>query len=416
MATEQRTGTMSLGGVMAMIHTLPAMSRFVPLAVGLRPFFLLAGIDAIFNMALWLTVFLHPELWPENAMPSMYWHSHEMLFGFVAAAIGGFLLTAVPGWTGEKSYAGWRLGMLVALWTAGRLAMFPLWSWPPLLCVLLDLAYFPALVATLSPPLVRSHKLRNLPFVVLLILLFSANLVFHLGRLHKVAGGEMTALLATIDIVQILIVVIGGRIIPSFTKSGLSRHGISVEIRSSSWLEALAIAAIVMVLIGDMTAPRSGWNGLIALGASALQGARLSQWKGHRALRDPLIWVLHLGYAWLVIGLALKGTWLIAALPFAEKWLHSLTVGAFATMILAVMTRASLGHTGRSLIAPIPIAVAYLLISVAAVIRVFGPAVVPSAYDSVVLAAGACWIAAFAIFVLIYTPILMWSRVDGRPG
>lgn len=399
-----------------MADTRAAMSRFVLLAVGLRPFFLLAGVDAIFNMGLWLAVYIHPGFWPADTIPAMYWHSHEMLFGFVAAAIAGFLLTAVPGWTGEKSYAGWRLATLAALWTAGRVAMFPILYCPMNLAALIDLAFFPALVATLSPPLLRSRKLRNLPFVALLTLLFAANLIFHLGRLNILAGGELTALVATIDIVQILVAVVGGRIIPAFTKSGLSSLGIPVEMNSNSWLEVAAIVAIVAVLVGDMAAPQSTWNGVVALAAAALQAARLAQWKGYRALRDPLIWVLHLGYAWLVVGLTLKGLWLVANIPFAEKWLHALTVGAFATMILAVMTRASLGHTGRSLIAPTPIAAAYLLISLSAAIRVFGPVIVPSDYNAVVLAAGACWIGAFAIFLLIYTPVLMRSRVDGRPG
>jgi uncharacterized protein involved in response to NO len=390
------------------------MSRFVPLGVGLRPFFLLAGIDAILNMGLWLVVYFHPGFWPVDAVPAMYWHSHEMLFGFVAAAIGGFLLTAVPGWTGEKSYMGWRLGVLVAIWMVGRIAMLPFLSCPPISVAVIDLAFFPALVAVLSPPLIRSRKMRNIPFVALLTMLFAANLVFHLGRLNKVAGGELIALVTTIGIVQILIVVIGGRIIPAFTKSGLSRHGIAVEVNSNSWLETAAIVAIVAVLFCDVFASQSAWSGAIALTAAALQGVRLAQWKGYRALRDPLIWVLHLGYAWLVIGLALKGLWLLTAVPFAEKWLHALTVGAFATMILAVMSRASLGHTGRALIAPAPIAAAYLLVSLAAAIRVFGPVIAPSDYNAIVLAAGGCWIAAFATFLLIYTPILMRSRADGK--
>ncbi len=219
-----------------MADTRAAMSRFVLLAVGLRPFFLLAGVDAIFNMGLWLAVYIHPGFWPADTIPAMYWHSHEMLFGFVAAAIAGFLLTAVPGWTGEKSYAGWRLATLAALWTAGRVAMFPILYCPMNLAALIDLAFFPALVATLSPPLLRSRKLRNLPFVALLTLLFAANLIFHLGRLNILAGGELTALVATIDIVQILVAVVGGRIIPAFTKSGLSSLGIPVEIE----LELLA--------------------------------------------------------------------------------------------------------------------------------------------------------------------------------
>ena len=392
------------------------MARFASLAYGFRPFFLFAGLDAIFNMGLWLAAFLHPAIWPADAIPAMFWHGHEMLFGFVAAAIGGFLLTAVPGWTGLKRIEGGKLGVLVAIWLSGRLAMLPIFAAAPTVTAAVDLLYFPALAAMLAPSLIRTRKLRNMPFLVLLALLFAANLVFHLGRAGIVNGGEMIGLGVTVDIVLILIVVIGGRIIPPFTRSGLARLGIAVEIAPREWLDIAAVASIVAVLGGDLIAPQSAWNGVLALLAAILQAARLAQWQGYRAFRDPLVWVLHVGYAWLVIGLALKGLWLLAAVPFAEKWLHALTVGAFATMILAVMTRASLGHTGRALIAQAPIAGAYLLISLAAAIRVCGPTLAPANYDAVIMLAAACWIGAFAIFLLIYTPILMRPRADGKPG
>ena len=392
------------------------MQRLVPLAVGLRPFFLLAGLDAIFTMVVWLLAYFHPDIWPSNAVPAMYWHGHEMLFGFVSAAIGGFLLTAVPGWTGSKSYAGWPLGILVAIWLAGRMALLPWLALRPIAEAIIDLMFFPALVATLAPPLIRARKVRNMPFIALLTLLFAANLAFHLGQLGMLDNGEMISLGATLDIVIIMITVIGGRIIPAFTRSGLARNGISIEIKPREWLDIAAIGAVVAVLAGDLIVPQSLLNGVVALVAALVQATRLAQWNGHRTLRDPLVWVLHAGYAWLVIGLALKGLWLIAAIPFAEKWLHALTIGAFGTMILAFMTRASLGHTGRTLIAPAPVAGAYILVSLAAAIRVFGPAILPSNYAVVVISAGTCWIAAFMIFLLIYTPMLMRARVDAKPG
>ena len=165
-------------------------------------------------------------------------------------------------------------------------------------------------------------------------------------------AGEQIGLGIAIDIVMILIVIFGGRIIPAFTKSGLARHGISVRLRGDRWIEIFSITSVIAVLLADVAIPLSAVNGAVALVAALAQTIRLAQWQGHRTARDPLIWVLHLGYAWLIVGLLLKGVWLTTAAPFAEKWIHSLTVGAFTTMILAVMTRASLGHTGRALIAP----------------------------------------------------------------
>jgi len=390
--------------------------QFVLFACGFRPFFLLAGFDALVNMIVWLAAFLDPDLWPARALPAMYWHAHEMLFGFAAAAITGFLLTAVPGWTGRTSYSGAPLISLIALWLAGRIAMIPLGLLSPLAANAIDLAFFPVMIAVLAPPLVQARKFRNLPFIGILALLFLADLCFHLGASGVLAGGEQIGLGIAIDIVMILIVIIGGRIIPAFTKSGLARHGIEVRLPANRWIDILAIAAIVAILLGDLLMPLSTANGVIALIASVAQTIRLVRWHGHRTARDPLIWVLHLGYAWLATGLLLKAMWLLGAAPFAEKWIHALTVGAFATMILAVMTRASLGHTGRALIARVNVAACYVFISVSALLRVFAPAVFPARYETIVTASALFWIAAFGMFLMIFVPILTNPRPDGRPG
>ncbi len=392
------------------------MSRVVLFAQGLRPFFLLAGLDAIFNVAAWLVFYFHPALWADASLPAMHWHGHEMLFGFIGAAIGGFLLTAVPGWTGRASYAGAPLMLLSAIWLCGRIAMFPFAGFPPLAAAALDLAFFPALVFALAPPLVRARKIHNLPFVLLLAGLFAADLLFHLERLGVVPDGEMIGLGLAADIIVILIVVIGGRIVPAFTRAGLARRGQMISFANTPWLERAAIASVVAALVGDAVIPLSPASGVIAFAAAALQAVRLYQWQGWRARKEPLIWVLHLGYAWLVAGFLLKGFWLVFAAAFAAKWFHAFGIGAFATMILAVMTRASLGHTGRALAAPTPVVASYLLVTLAALVRVFGPMIVPEQYDAVIALAAACWIGAFALFTAVYAPILAMPRVDGRPG
>ena len=388
----------------------------MPFAYGFRPFFLLAGIDAIVNMAVWLFAYFEPDAWPSSPIMPMYWHAHEMLFGFVAAAIAGFLLTAVPGWTGRSSYAGRPLVLLAALWLAGRIALFPPIHVPTLVGAGIDLAFFPVLALSLAPSLISARKFQNLPFLALLTALFLANLTFHLGTLGLVPVGEHIGLGLAIDVVCILIVIVGGRIIPAFTRGGLGKVNIPTDIRSRAILEYAAIASIVAVLVADMIEPISQFNGAVALFAGLIQALRLSQWQGHRTVREPLLWVLHVGYAWLAIGLLFKGIWLLYAPNFAEKWIHALTVGAFSTMILAVMTRASLGHTGRALIAPAPMAITYLLVTLAAAIRILGPALAPQDYDQIIALAGTLWIAAFGLFLRVYTPILLWPRADGRPG
>ncbi len=393
-----------------------APRQFVLFAYGFRPFFLLAALDAIANMAIWLTAFLNPQVWPDRAIPAMYWHAHEMLFGFVAAAISGFLLTAVPGWTGRKSYGGAPLYFLTALWLAGRIAMAPLPSFTAIAASVTDLAFFPALALTIAPTLIKARKFRNLPFLGVLALLFLANLCFHLGRLGVLDAGEHIGLAVAIDIVLILIALVGGRIIPAFTRSGLARLGGPVDIQSRKWLEIASVVSMLALFAGDIAAPLSKMNGLVALTAALIQGLRLAQWQSHRTWRDPLVWVLHLGYAWLILGLLLKSVWLLSAAPWSDKWIHALTAGAFTTMILAVMTRASLGHTGRALIASSKIAVCYALISISALVRVFAPALFPLRYEAIITTSALLWLAAFALFLQVFAPILCRPRADGRPG
>ena len=393
------------------------LQRFPLFACGLRPFFLLAALDALMNIGIWLSVYFHPGLWPsDQAMTAMYWHAHEMLFGFVAAAIAGFLLTAVPNWTGRAPYQGTPLLALTGLWLAGRIAMAPWSIAPPLLASAIDLAFYPALALTLAPSLIRARTFRNLPFLGLLSALFLANLCFHLGARGQLGAGEHIGLAVTIDIVVILIVIIGGRIIPAFTKSGLMRNGVIVRIETNKWMELVSVVSIAGVLIADLVMPLSALNGAVVLLAAFVQAFRLAQWAGHRTIRDPLLWVLHLGYAWLILGLMLKAIWLLTGAVAAEKWMHALTVGAFTTMIIAVMTRASLGHTGRALVAPRHIAVSYSLITIAAAIRVFAPAIFPVWYNETIAASAALWMGAFSIFLWIYMPILTRPRADGRLG
>jgi uncharacterized protein involved in response to NO len=259
-----------------------AVRQFVLLACGFRPFFLLAGFDALINMGVWLAVFVDSSLWPARALPAMYWHAHEMLFGFASAAIAGFLLTAVPGWTGRTSYSGAPLISLIALWFAGRLAMAPFGLLPPMAADAIDLAFFPAMILILAPPLVRAVKFRNLPFVGILTLFFLANLCFHLGANGVLAAGEQIGLGIAIDVVMILIVIIGGRIIPTFTKSGLARHGIVVQLQGNRCIEIFSIASIVAVLLADLAMPLSAANGAVALAAAVAQTIRLARWHGHR--------------------------------------------------------------------------------------------------------------------------------------
>jgi uncharacterized protein involved in response to NO len=209
--------------------------------------------------------------------------------------------------------------------------------------------------------------------------------------------------------------VIGGRIVPAFTASGLKPHGVTLA-PSKPLLERLTVGLMILIAAVDIAAPDTAAAGGLALAASAAHLARLSRWQPAKTWREPIVWVLHLGYAWIPLGLALKAVALLDGAAFAAFWLHALTVGALATLILAVMTRAALGHTGRPITASVPITAAYLLLGAAAAIRVFGLALIGGAYPAVILLAASLWTAAFALFTGVYTPILIGPRADGKPG
>lgn len=390
-------------------------SRLVPFAYGFRPFFLLAGIYAIVptGMLYWATA---SGQWPEGALPLFAWHGHEMLFGFTAAAIAGFLLTAVPTWTGTRAVSGLPLIGLALLWLAGRVAMSP---WVPssnVLAQTISVGFFPVLAATVAIPLVRTKNLRNLPFILLLITLFLADAAFHARNFGWVEGPTIDGLRLTINTVTLMIVVVGGRITPAFTRNALAAIRRAVTIRSYPALDRATIAAVVAVLLGDMVAidsPLTGWLAVVAAGLLLL---RLSGWGGLRTLDVPLLWILHLGTLWLVFAFALKGLWLLGGFGWAVNWVHAFTAGAFGTMILGVMTRVALGHTGRPLEISRVVIVAYVLVSAAALIRVFGPWLIPRYYLGVLAVSIAAWVAAFLIFLAVYVPVLCRPRPDGRVG
>lgn len=389
--------------------------RFALFDYGFRPFFLLAGLEALAAMAVWLCVYFNPALWPAGALPAWLWHAHEMMFGFVPAAIGGFLLTSVPSWTGAPGYSGKPLMALAGIWLAGRIAMIPALA-PPQIAAAIDLLFFPALALLLAAPLVRAGKWRNLAFLLLLTLLFAANLAFHLGRLGELPGGEFLGLGFAADVVAIIVAIIGGRIIPAFTQSGLRQQGIAFAIAPLPWLDGAAIGALVLVLASDMTPVSDVIVGAIALLAALLHGVRLARWGGWQTRHTPLLWVLHVGYGFLVLALALKGIDVLTGAAIGAKWMHALTIGCFATMILGVTTRASLGHTGRPLIPQTAIVIAYAAVPLAALVRVLAPALAPEHYGLSLALAGGLWLAGFLLYVIVYAPILIGPRADGKPG
>jgi uncharacterized protein involved in response to NO len=388
--------------------------QFSLFAYGFRPFFLAAGVSALVLVPWWAGSFAFgiPLF---SAWPPTLWHAHEMLYGFIAAAIAGFLLTAVPSWTGQRGFAGLPLMLLAALWALGRILVCSSRLWPLPIVAAADLAFLPALAVLVAQPLLRA-KNRNTPLLAVLGLLWACNAAFYWGVAGLDATRAALALRIGIDVVLVLVTVIGGRIVPAFTSSGLKSQGDALPLRAWRVLTPLAIGLMLAVAVVDLVRPDGVVAGWVALAAALVQAARLLQWRSLQTLRMPIVWVLHLGYAWLPLGLALKGLAILDGAVFAAFWLHALTIGALSTMILAVITRATLGHTGRPLVVSAAMVVAYLLLAVAAIVRVFGLLWWRHNYPAVVVVSGLLWTGAFATYVAIYGPMLCSPRVDGRAG
>jgi uncharacterized protein involved in response to NO len=322
--------------------------RLAVFAYGFRPHFLLAGIAALLLVPAWALNFVF-GVSPSSDWPPTLWHAHEMLFGFVASAVAGFLLTAVPSWTGQKGFAGRPLMLLTALWVAARVMIASSSYWPQVSTTAVDLSFFPALAALVGRPLARSRN-RNTPLLLVLTLLWLANLIFHIALIERSPPLALHAILIGIDLMLVLVTVIGGRIVPAFTATALRPLGLQDSVTSRSAWTIAAVSAMAAVTVGDVFAPNSRVAGAFAAVAAVIQGLRLAQWGALKTLRQPIVWVLHLAYLWLPVGLTLKAVALLDGAAFSAFWLHALTIGALSMMILAVMTRASLGHTGRPLV------------------------------------------------------------------
>ena len=381
---------------------------------GFRPFFLLAGAYALIMIPLWMYRFAHGGV-AFDGLPAMYWHAHEMIYGFVMAAIAGFLLTAVPSWTGERGFAGKPLFAAVVLWLAGRVAIgiagdIPFWA-----LAIAELAFVPWLIVLLAPPILRTRN-RNLPLLTVLLVLWIIDVAFlaGMGRADvTLAAGSMRL---AIDFVLILITVIGGRIVPAFTANALRRRGEEPKLVTRAPLEVAVIGLMVAVAIADVFVPNGAVSGMLAAFAALAHLWRLAGWRSFRTRGEAILWIMHVAYAWLPLGLALKAIAILGDADWASKWQHALAIGAMATMILAVMTRTALGHTGRPLVVSRAIAVAYLLLIFTALLRTFGVAVFPAHYLLTLTVAAIAWAACFGIFLVVYTPILWRPRVDEKPG
>ncbi len=379
-------------------------------ALGFRAFFALAGLFALILIALWSSIFdgsLNKDLY----YPATYWHAHEMLLGYSVAVIAGFLLTAVKNWTGIQTVQGIKLAGLCLLWIYGRLVPFYAEYLPGQFIALIDFSFLPLLAYFVSKPLIKSGNFKNLVLVGLLLLMAIGNALIHLEILGVNKNSASTGLDLVITVIVMMILIIAGRVFPFFTEKGLK--GV-IAIRNPFFdLLAISSSALVFVLlIFDV----SGWFlALSAIAAALANLARVSGWYVLKIWFVPLLWVLYLGYGWIILGFVLV-TLSAFSLILPSLAIHAFTVGGIGVMTLGMMARVSLGHTGRALKASNTMALAFALINAAAFFRVIGPAILPSWYNGFLMISTYCWLAAFAFFVMVYLPILSSARVDGKEG
>jgi uncharacterized protein involved in response to NO len=379
-------------------------------ALGFRPFFLLSGISAIVLAAVWVPVFVGGLAF-NTYYGQIGWHSHEMIFGYTVAVIAGFLLTAVRNWTEKPTPTGRVLAGMAALWLLGRILPFFPDNFSSWFIAFVDLAFVPALAIGIGVPLVRSGERRNLIFLPLLLAFWTANVFVHVELLGLASNLARKGIFLGLNLVLLLIVIMGGRVIPFFTERGLP----GVVMKRWRVIEWLSPLSIVLFLLAEFFLPDSLLSASLAAFAACANGMRLAGWYTSRYWRVPLLWVLHLGYGWIVVGFLLKVGAALGAVP-PQFTIHAFTVGGIGVLTLGMMARVALGHTGRSLsIGPAMIA-AFAFGNLAAVARGLLPILHPQWFSQLIIASGALWIAAFLIFVVIYTPILTQPRIDGRPG
>jgi len=372
------------------------------LSYGFRPFFLFGALYAGLAVLAWVPVFTG-ELALASAFAPRDWHVHEMLYGYVPAVITGFLLTAIPNWTGRLPLQGTPLLLLLAIWLAGRIAVTVsgLIGWLP--AALIDGAFLLLVAAAATREIVAGGNRSNLKVVSLIALLALGNACFHLEA--HVAGAADYSIRVGLAAVVMLITLIGGRIVPSFTRNWLARENPGRLPVPFGRFDGIVIAASAAALLLWIVLPQTVAAGAALLAAAALQGARLARWAGDRTARERLVLILHLGYAFIPIGFLLAGLAAFELVP-AAAGIHAFAGGAVGTMTLAVMTRASLGHTGHALTASRTTQAIYAAVLLATLSRI-GAALEPAHGLPLLSLAAMLWAAAFLGFGLAYGPILV---------
>lgn len=398
------------GGLVPLLEpepTLPQRGRKALFRLGFRPFYLLAALWAALAVPLWIAQFAG-VLPPPLAYPAMLWHAHEMTFGFALAVIVGFLLTAGRAWTGLPTPTGARLAGLAALWVAARVFNY---TGPGAMAMLLDAAFIVASMLAIGVVLLKARNYRNLFVLAVLTAFLVANSMFHLAVAGRIDVAPLKAVRFFVFVIVVLTCVIGGRVIPTFTANALR----GVRQWRDPRLDWASLALTAFALLLALLPVPAGVVAAACFVGAALQAARLAGWNPWATRRVPILWVLHLAYAWIPAGLVLLALGALGVVP-ESAGVHALTLGAIGGLIIGMITRTALGHTGRPLKAEGIETTAYVLVHLAVLLRL-APMLVPALpYLPWTTAAASAWSLAFVVYLLKYVGVLTSPRLDGRDG
>ncbi|GLU31803.1 hypothetical protein Busp01_16450 [Trinickia caryophylli] len=388
----------------------PNQVRGLPvLRLGFRPFYLGGAAFGAIAVALWLFgLHGYPVAGRTATMNGVIWHVHEMIFGFVAAIVVGFLLTAVRAWTSRETPHGASLGWLWLVWAAGRLFVF---TGPAWLAAIVDCAFLPLMAFVLARVLISAKNRHNVFLPIALGLLGILNVLYHWWAWEGRFDLALRSAYAATGLIVMFIAVITGRVVPMFTMNAIP----GFTVRRWKWIDALAYPVPLLALVLDAAGAPAPIVFVCALAAALVHLVRMAGWRSWRVGARPILWILHAACFWIPVGFAMLAC---SSLGFVAHSLaiHALTVGAMGGAIIAMITRTALGHTGRMLVAGRVEVTSYWLMIAAALLRVVGPLAVPAATALWIDAAGAAWCAALVVYLFRYGPFLMSPRIDGKPG
>ncbi|OOZ16922.1 hypothetical protein BOW28_08495 [Solemya velum gill symbiont] len=398
---------------MLQIDERKPVPQFALFELGFRPFFTLAGLYGVIAMLLWMLLFLFAAQIPTATLVPMDWHAHEMIFGYAMAVVAGFLLTAVSNWTGVPTWKGWRLALLVSLWVVARVALLLPIENALLLAAVADLLFGIGLIVGVSLPVLRVKMWKQAGILVKLVLMFVANLLFYAGALDYMELSTHIGLYLGIYMILALLFMMMRRVLPFFIERGA---GDGFKPRNRKWLDISSIVLFALWVLADLFMNSRELLAGFSLLLFVLHLVRLRDWHTPAIWKDPLLWSLYTAYIALAIAFLLKAlsAWSLLSPSLA---LHAFAVGGIGVMTLGMMSRVTLGYTGRDIFTPPRgVVIVFILLLLGFLFRVVMPIVAARDYMLWIGVSQVLWMASFAGFSIIYLPQLVRARIDGRPG